>query len=149
MPKLYPTLSIRQPWAGLLALGIKPIENRSWCANPKYYKEEFLFHAGKLVDRDAMCGGNSIIDAAECLVSYVGGDVIEFKNRLIGNEHVFNCGGIVGRATLAGCSYIRSARWGRPNQNHWVFTCASPVPFQPLKGRLGIFMTNFEVQKNE
>jgi hypothetical protein len=38
------TLSIRQPWAGLIVAGIKDIENRSWSTS---YRGPILIHAGK------------------------------------------------------------------------------------------------------
>ena len=40
-------LSIRQPWAWLIAAGHKDIENRSW--NTKF-RGKFLIHAGKKTD---------------------------------------------------------------------------------------------------
>ncbi len=40
-------LSIRQPWAWLIANGYKDIENRSWRTN---FRGEFLIHAGKKFD---------------------------------------------------------------------------------------------------
>lgn len=42
-------LTIRQPWASLIALGEKKIETRSWRTN---YRGELLIHAGKSVDHD-------------------------------------------------------------------------------------------------
>ncbi|MCP4687042.1 MAG: ASCH domain-containing protein, partial [Desulfobacterales bacterium] len=40
-------LSIRQPWAWLIANGYKDIENRSWRTS---FRGEFLIHAGKKFD---------------------------------------------------------------------------------------------------
>ncbi|MBI9110253.1 ASCH domain-containing protein [Maridesulfovibrio ferrireducens] len=141
MIKIYPTLSVRQPWAGLIALGIKDIENRSWSASPKYYGQTFIIHAGKQVDREAMCGSSSVIDAAEGLVSYVGASFDDFRARLPGNEHVFQTGGIVGSAVLTGCTQLHHSPWAQPTTGtiHWIFEQANPFPFQPLKGQLGIF----------
>jgi len=42
-------ISIRQPWAGLIALGIKDIEIRSWNTN---YRGPILIHAAKKIDND-------------------------------------------------------------------------------------------------
>ena len=39
------TLSYRQPWATLVALGIKPIENRSWWLPEKHKGKIVLIHA--------------------------------------------------------------------------------------------------------
>ena len=39
-------LSIKQPWAWLIASGFKPIENRNWRYPPRF-RGPFLIHAGK------------------------------------------------------------------------------------------------------
>ena len=44
-------LTIKQPWATLVAEGLKKYEFRSWKLN---YRGEILIHAGKGVDLDAM-----------------------------------------------------------------------------------------------
>lgn len=38
-------LSYRQPWAWLVAMGIKPIENRTWKCPEKYIGKRILIHA--------------------------------------------------------------------------------------------------------
>ncbi len=42
-------LSIRQPWAWLVANGHKDIENRDWATN---FRGRFLIHAAKSMTRD-------------------------------------------------------------------------------------------------
>lgn len=42
------TLTIRQPWATLIALGQKKIETRSWKSK---YRGSLLIHAGKSIDK--------------------------------------------------------------------------------------------------
>lgn len=146
MLKTYPTLSIRQPWAGLLALGIKPVENRTWSASPHYYGKEFLIHAGKQVDRDVVKKGQTIEDAAFELVKQCDGNTADFYELIHGRESVFKTGGLVGRAVLNGCTQIHPSKWAMPDQIHWLFEKASPVPFRPLKGQLKIFAVEFGSQ---
>lgn len=44
-------ITLKQPWATLVAEGLKKYEFRSW----KYgYRGELLIHAGKGIDEDAM-----------------------------------------------------------------------------------------------
>ena len=44
-------ITLKQPWATLVAEGLKKYEFRSW----KYsYRGELLIHAGKGIDKDAM-----------------------------------------------------------------------------------------------
>jgi len=44
---LMKALSVRQPWAWLIANNLKPIENRTW---PTRYRGAFLIHAGQTFD---------------------------------------------------------------------------------------------------
>lgn len=44
-------LTLKQPWATLIVLGIKRYEFRSWKTN---YRGTILIHAGKGVDKDAL-----------------------------------------------------------------------------------------------
>lgn len=44
-------ITLKQPWATLVAEGLKKYEFRSWKLN---YKGEILIHAGKGIDKDAM-----------------------------------------------------------------------------------------------
>lgn len=43
-------ITIIQPWATLIALGVKTLETRSW---PTKYRGEIAIHAGQKVDKDA------------------------------------------------------------------------------------------------
>ena len=40
-------ISIKQPWASLIAHGIKDIENRTWKCPQKYIGQRVLIHASK------------------------------------------------------------------------------------------------------
>lgn len=44
-------ITIKQPFASLIAAGLKEYEFRSWKTN---YRGEILIHAGKSIDKDAM-----------------------------------------------------------------------------------------------
>lgn len=44
-------LTIKQPWASLIMLGLKQYEFRSWKTN---YRGELLIHAGKGIDKDGL-----------------------------------------------------------------------------------------------
>lgn len=44
---LYPVLSIRQPWAALILMEMKDVENRSWPLPAKYTGVPVLIHASK------------------------------------------------------------------------------------------------------
>jgi len=44
-------ITLKQPWATLIAEGYKKYEFRTWKTN---YRGEILIHAGKTIDKDAM-----------------------------------------------------------------------------------------------
>ena len=45
------TITLKQPWASLIAHGYKKYEFRTWKTN---YRGEILIHAGKGIDKKAM-----------------------------------------------------------------------------------------------
>ncbi len=47
MPEVWYALSVKQPWAALLAAGVKTVEVRTW---PAARRGRLLIHAGKLPD---------------------------------------------------------------------------------------------------
>jgi hypothetical protein len=115
-------LSILQPWAhAILHLG-KDIENRDWKPwNPGLkFRGRFLIHAGKGFDHD---GFDWIADRLPGLA-----------------PEGFPRGGIVGVAEIMDCVMEG------PDSSPWflgpygfVLENAKPLPFIPLKGRLGFF----------
>lgn len=48
----YPVISIRQPWAALILLGIKDVENRSWPLPEKYTNIPVFLHSCKNPEYD-------------------------------------------------------------------------------------------------
>lgn len=46
-------LTVKQPWATLIMLGLKPVENRSWRPPSSLIGERFVIHAGKGYDKNA------------------------------------------------------------------------------------------------
>ena len=47
MPDVWYALSVKQPWAALLAAGVKTVEVRTW---PTGRRGRLLIHAGKVPD---------------------------------------------------------------------------------------------------
>lgn len=57
-------LTLHQPWAGLVAAGIKLVENRSRpMINARDFGKPFAIHASRLIDRDAISRIGDIDDA--------------------------------------------------------------------------------------
>lgn len=118
-------LSVRQPWAWCLANGQKPVENRTWKTN---YRGPLAIHAAQRFDYDGLdwileTFGN-IFRPGECQAA-------------IGPSW-FDTGGIVGRATLAGCVSAHASPWFC-GPHGFVLEAARPTVFYKMPGRLGFF----------
>lgn len=119
-------LSVRQPWAWLIVNRFKPIENRSW---PTKFRGEFLVHAGLSFDSEA----------------YQRLPLL-FPEIQLPPMEAFERGGIVGCAELVDCLPPGSELMLLPEQRPWyqgaygfLVANAKPLPFQPMKGKLGFF----------
>jgi hypothetical protein len=110
-------LSIRQPWAWLIAAGYKDVENRTW---PTRFRGEFLIHSGKRFDQAGY----------EWVVSKMG--------LAIPQPREYECGGIVGMVTLIDCVTQHDSLWFSGPYG-FVLRSARPLQFAPLRGRLGFF----------
>ena len=109
------TISIRQPWAHLIVLGIKDIENRSWKTK---YRGRILIHAALKIDWDAV----KVLNIPES------------------EWHIFkkNRGGIIGETEIIDCVTQSSSKWFE-GPFGFVLTNSKPLPFTKIKGKLGIF----------
>lgn len=106
-------LTIRQPWAALIAHGIKRVENRTWGTA---WRGTLLIHAAK--GADPYPDGVPWVDGADVRSA------------------------IVAVATLADVHVCDGAcsPWAEPGRHHWVLTdvraLAEPVPG---RGALGLW----------
>ena len=119
-------LSIRQPWAWLIANGYKSIENRTWDTN---VRGPIAIHAGKTFDRH-------------------GYDwVCEFFPHIeMPRPDEFERGGIIGVAIIIGVLSGECCSFATQIRSLWFFgpfgftLCGQrPVPFVQLRGQLGFF----------
>jgi hypothetical protein len=76
----YPALTIRQPWAGLIALGRKTIETRTWRLDPRLWRGDdtvaLAIHAGQGVARSpaaqdalALIGDHPLLHVAGAVIA--------------------------------------------------------------------------------
>ncbi len=113
-------LSIKQPWAELILLGVKPYEYRTW---ETLYRGELVIHASK-VDDDTPLATLRACDGFK----QAG---IEFGTE---EERKLARGAIVGVVSLADCELFA------PGEFRWKVEkprrLKEPIPF---KGRLGLW----------
>mgnify|MGYP002393450244 CR=1 FL=1 len=144
-PETHIALSIRQPWAWLIVrpdlIGserdaavraglLKDIENRSWTTR---VRGRFLIHAAQSLTRAQY---NATAKALREAMGEAGKPGIELPPL-----HELQRGGIVGHATLVQCvpPSKRESRWHMQGCHGFKLQDAQPLPFRPLKGRLGFF----------
>lgn len=119
-----PALSIRQPYAWLVASGIKNIENRS---RRTHYRGLFLIHAS--LKRQELT--DEVIKQLELLSGY------RFPE-------TFSQGGIVGIAEIVDCVEKSDSPWKMDDYWGWVLANARPLEFKPCKGALGLFKPKWD-----
>jgi hypothetical protein len=110
-------LSIRQPWAWLIASGRKDIENRSRRTS---YRGPVFIHAGR---RPPIA---TLADIAQKIP-------FEFSNRPL------DLGGIVGIAEIVDCVTAHDSPWYHKGQFGFVLRNARELPFTSMRGQLNLF----------
>ncbi|KVD71843.1 hypothetical protein WI89_01060 [Burkholderia ubonensis] len=121
-------LSIRQPWAWLVASGHKDIENRTWRTA---YRGPLLIHASAGMTRQ------EYEDAFQFALQAGG---IQLAYRMPGVKELER-GGIIGVADLMHVvsPAARMSLWHMDGCYGLHLCNARPLPFIPYKGQLGIF----------
>lgn len=130
-------LSVRQPWAWLICMGYKDIENRTWWLHmppflnyPKTTKRIFV-HTGKLSDVEAV--GN------DCQIEKWIIKRLTAKQRSHYYSAIFTKGAIIGEVDIMGCVDESKSPWFT---GPYGFVLANPKAYAvpiPCKGRLGFF----------
>jgi hypothetical protein len=120
-------LSIRQPWAWLIAEGYKNIENRSWATN---FRGRIYIHAGKRFDDNALFW-----------LREKGLGPIE---RLTLHSRELPREGIIGEVDIVDCVTSSTSLWF---VGPYGFVLTNPVRYEssiPCKGGSGFFEPKFE-----
>jgi hypothetical protein len=119
-------LSIRQPWSWLIVNGYKDIENRAWSTA---YRGPLLIHTGK----------------SPVLAEDIAWLHAEFPQ--IQLPSVFEYGGIIGQAELVACVELHMSDWFFGPVG-WVLCNPKPLPFQPCRGKLGLFQPGLTMRSS-
>lgn len=130
-------LSIKQPWAWLIASGIKPIENRTWKTN---VRGEFLIHAGKTFDWD---GYSWMISNMPEVARKVAN---QFNISFEGNKFKISSdemGGVVGMANIVDCVTSNDSPFFFGPYG-FVVKDAKQLPFFECNGKLGFFNIEYK-----
>lgn len=94
------TLSVKQPWAYLIASGIKDIENRTWKCPQKYIGQRVLIHASaKQFDIRGLLSGSQ----QEHLIAKI-------PNKMPLQKNIVN-GAIIGSVEIVDCVVNHTSIW--------------------------------------
>ena len=126
-------LSVRQPFAWAIAIGAKPVENRTYGTR---YRGLLAIHASKAIDRAALDDPLILkaIDENEFAVGEAESSLgaVVAVAEMYGIHHANDCMLPVGRGA-SGCS-----PWARRGQWHWRLRNVRPLPEPvPCRGRTG------------
>lgn len=120
-------LTVRQPYAGAIARGLKPVENRTWQLPAKYEGARVLIHA-----------------AASTYAAVGRLRVIEITGSEPDDLWPDTRGAILAVVTITGCHFSVAGAccgpWGFERSYHWTLTDVTALPEPvPAKGRLGFW----------
>jgi hypothetical protein len=117
-------LSIKQPWAWLIACGLKNIENRDW---PTNFRGKFYIHASKSMTR---------ADYDACRI-FVDGLTLPQPVQLPAPGDLYR-GYILGTAELTDCVRAHPSPWFC-GEYGFVLQNGKSIPPISYKGALGFF----------
>lgn len=146
-----PALTIWQPWATLIAIGVKTIETRSW---QTAYRGPIAIHAG--ADRRALAPDthHPAIDAAlararytcrqGCIAGRYEGDQSVPLGCIIAVAELYECWwteGIVSAGMADNFGDFSARRWG------WMLRGIALLPSPiPCRGRQGLWLPSADIQ---
>ncbi len=119
-------LSIRQPWATLIILGCKPVENRTWATG---HRGATLIHASLGMTLDEYNDCLAFIRSRESIAHFA--DLVPLPSEL-------ERGGIIGQARLVDCVKSHDSPFFT---GPFGFVMRDPkvLPFRPWRGQLQFF----------
>ena len=101
-------LTIRQPWAGLIVLGIKDIENRTW--GTKHRGKMYIHSSSQRFDR---------FDPWEWIEEHIGDINIDWLKQ---QPAIFTKGAILGSCHVSEIVRDSKSPWAIKGQKHWELT---------------------------
>lgn len=121
-------LSVWGPWAQLLVLGIKDVENRSWFTA---YRGPLAIHASKI--------GHPPRDVDRILAQLVDdGMITHAQSDLIADRVDLDRGHVIGVVRLVGCKTESRSPWWFKGEIAWEVADARTIERIPVRGGQGL-----------
>lgn len=129
-------ISIRQPWASLIVVGAKDVENRGWQTS---HRGTLLIHAAKTRDVDAFRAAR-----AACREAMARGIAV---TRMLAEAGVvidealpLPMGAIIGVVDVLDVVQGSPSPWAQPGAQHWILGRPRMLPDPiPCLGQLSVF----------
>ena len=144
-------ISIKQPWAYLIAAGIKDIENRTWKCPEKYIGERVLIHANAKPLANGKCISHWLTEEQYRFMTFITPTNKQLDACFL--EHYNSA--IIGSVEIVDCVVNHTSIWAEKtnlpeqlsNECIWNWVLANPIlfdePILGIKGKLGFW--NYEV----
>ena len=135
-------LSVRQPWASLIAAGIKDVENRTW-STP--YRGILYIHASQRFDRD---GYDFQAESSEVIFGCPPDDILRSPGEFIRGALIAR---VVVRDVIMYDESIEDqlSPWHDEDAYGWYLVDPEQVEPIELKGRLGLFSVDLDPNQVE
>lgn len=164
-------LTIKQPWAYLIAAGIKDIENRTWKCPEKYIGKRVLIHASAIPVSNGKCISHWLNEEQYRHIAFTTHPnkqldtcfLKHYNSAIIGSVEIVAC--VVNHSSIwaentqykisennrANCEKIENIEVLKDSQNivnpiyNWILAnpILFPEPIHNVKGKLGFW--NYEV----
>lgn len=123
-------LTIKNPWAYLIATGTKTVENRS---RRTHYRGKVLLHSSKQMD-------NRYRDMST-MFTYDQWLALTLQQQEKCVSGILHMSAIIGEAEIVDCIENSKSVWAEPGQWHWIIKNAVMYekPILNVKGQLGIW----------
>ncbi|WP_060873871.1 ASCH domain-containing protein [Myroides odoratus] len=120
-------LSVKQPWAELICLGVKDIENRTWRTR---FRGRVYIHAPMYGDKNA-----SLTNEQYTIIKSI-------------QKPILTLSAIIGEVTIADCVQNHKSIWADKGEGIWHWVLKDAVfyekPILNVKGKLGLWDVDIE-----
>lgn len=126
-------ISIKNPWARLIAIGLKDVENRTW---PTSFRGRVLIHASAKIDPRYREMSN--------LFTFDQWNAMDHSEQLKAVKGIYDSSAIIGEVEILDCIQDSTSVWAEPGCYHWVLSNAKlyDEPIRNVKGALSFWQFN-------